>query len=231
MVSDDSQIHPQELADRLRQISYFNGLSRDALAELAQSAIWKRYATGEMIFLEDEPSSGLYYLQAGWVKALKLSLEGREQILRFIGPGEAFNELGIFANRPNPATAIALEPSEVWLVPQASFAQLLHHHPEFALRLMENLADRIAYLAGMVANLSLRPVISRLAQLLLDEAKDNVVSRPQWYTQSQLAARLGTVPDVVQRALSNLVTDGTIEVQRHQIRILDRPALEIVASG
>lgn len=41
----------------------------------------------------------------------------------------------------------------------------------------------------------------------------------------------GTVPDVVQRALSTLVSDGTIEVQRHQIRILDRPALEFIANG
>ena len=229
-MSIDLQIDPHHLVDRLRQVPYLTGLSNQALDEMADSAVWRRYATGEVIFLENEPSSGLYFLQSGWVKVVKLSTEGREQILRFIGPDEAFNELGILASRPNPATAMALEPSDIWLVPRATLTLLLSQHPEFAQRLMENLADRITYLVGMVANLSLRPVVSRLAQLLLDDAKDDILSRPQWYTQAQLAARLGTVPDVVQRALSSLVTDGVIEVQRHQIRILDRSALAIIAS-
>lgn len=227
---DETSITPYRLVDRLRQVPYLNGLREQALNEMADTAVLRQYSAGEVIFLENEDSSGLYFLQSGWVKVVKWSTEGREQILRFIGPDEAFNELGIFANRPTPATALALEPSQIWLVPRATLTRLLNQHPEFAQRLLENLADRIMYLVGMVANLSLRSVSSRLAQLLLDDAKDDILSRPQWYTQAQLAARLGTVPDVVQRALSGLVTDGIIEVQRHQIRILDRQALTIIAS-
>lgn len=219
------------MVERLRQVPYLNGLGDAALAEMAAATVRKRYATGEVIILEDEVSAGLYILHAGWVKVVKLSLEGREQVLRFIGAGEGFNELGIFSHRPTPATAIALEPSDVWIVPREAFSTVLREHPEFVERLLDNLADRITYLAGMVANLSLKPVVSRLAQLLLDEAKENVVSRPQWYTQSQLAARLGTVPDVLQRALSSLVNDGVIELQRHEIRILDRQALEAITGG
>lgn len=222
--------NPQNLVEHLRQVPYLNGLSDQVLTDIAQSAIGRRYNSGEIIFLENEPSTGLYYLQSGWVKVIRSSIEGREQILRFFAPGETFNELGILADQPNPATAVALEPCEVWLVPHQTLNQLLRDHPEFAQRLIQNLADRITYLVGMVANLSLKPVISRLAHLLLDEAQGDIVSRPQWYTQSQLASRLGTVPDVVQRALSSLVADGVIELQRHQIRILDRAALEHIAS-
>lgn len=229
-MNNQQGMRSQNLVLRLQQIPYFNGLNESTLSEIAQAAIERRYTSGEMIFSEGEVSLGLYYLQSGWIKVVKTSIDGREQILRFVGPEEAFNELGIFAERPNSASAIALESSDVWLVPHEILVRLLNKHPEFSIQLIENLANRIAYLVGMVADLSLRPVVSRLAQLLLDEAKDNVFARPAWYTQAQFAARIGTVPDVLQRALSGLVADEIIELQRQQIRILNRPALERIAS-
>ena len=58
------------------------------------------------------------YLQYGLLKALKVSPDGREQVLRFISAGEIFNEVGALAKRSDPATAIALEESGIWLIPR-----------------------------------------------------------------------------------------------------------------
>jgi CRP-like cAMP-binding protein len=90
---------------------------------------------------------------------------------------------------------------------------------------MANMADRIAYLAGLVADLSLHSVEVRLARLLLEEASDGALVRQSWMTQAELAARLGTVPDVLNRALRSLADLGLIRVDRRRITILDRPAL------
>lgn len=76
----------------------------------------REYEADQIVFLEGEACAGLYVVQNGWLKAIKLSPEGREQILAFVGPGEDFNVLGVFAGRPNPATVVTLEPSTVWLV-------------------------------------------------------------------------------------------------------------------
>ena len=92
------------------------------------------------------------------------------------------------------------------------------------------MAGRLLHLVSLVTDLSLRPITGRLARLLLEEAPDNLLLRPRWYTQAELAARLGTVPDVVQRALRNLEKDGLIEVKRREIRIVDRDALEEIAA-
>jgi CRP/FNR family transcriptional regulator len=81
-----------------------------------------------------------------------------------------------------------------------------------------------------VADLSLRSVTGRLASLLLSDATDDILHRPRWYTQSELAARLGTVPDVIQRALRSLEEAGVIQVQRHRIHILDRARLTEIAA-
>ncbi|NJN82420.1 MAG: cyclic nucleotide-binding domain-containing protein [Caldilineaceae bacterium] len=104
--------------DKFRAIAFLNGLDDATLLELAQGAVWREFASGAVLFLEGEAASAIYYLEFGWVKVMKSSTDGREQILRFLGPGETFNELGVFANKSNPATAMALETVGVWLIPR-----------------------------------------------------------------------------------------------------------------
>jgi CRP-like cAMP-binding protein len=106
---------------------------------------------------------------------------------------------------------------------------LLQERPEFARHVIARMAEHMLHLVSLVTDLSLRPVTGRLARLILDGSTGDVLERPRWYTQAELAARLGTVPDVVQRALRKLENDGLIAVDRRQIQILDRPALAEVA--
>ena len=211
--------------EHLRTVPYFAGLGAAALQELAGLATWHEYAPGALIFLEGEDNTGLYSVQAGWVKVVKFSLDGREQVLRYFGPGEVFNEISIFLTRPNPATAIALEQCVLWQLQRAALQPLLAAHPELLLLVMANMAERITYLAGMVADLSLHTVEVRLARLLLDAATYDTLARQSWLTQAELAARLGTVPDVLSRALRTLADAGLIHVNRREITILDRSSL------
>ncbi len=217
---------PATLQQKLSAIPFLRGLDAGLLASLAKAALWRAYPAGAILFLEGEAAAGLYQVHAGWVKVVKLSPEGREQVLRFLGPGEVFNEIGVFGNRPNPATAIALEPTGLWLIERAAVRHVLETHPAVALQVVERMADRVIELVGLVADLSLRTVEARLARLLLEQSAGDVVVRQRWATQSELAARLGTVPDVLSRAMRSLTEAGLIEVERQQVRIIDRPGLE-----
>ncbi|MCB0032695.1 MAG: Crp/Fnr family transcriptional regulator [Anaerolineales bacterium] len=219
----------EQFIQQLSKIPLFIELEDSFLRALAQASRWREYEAGEVVVLEGDAQPGLYYLQYGWLKAVKTSPTGREQILRFLEPGETFNEVGVFANQPNPATAIALEPAGIWLIPRAALIQLLQEKPKFAQHVIGKMAERMLYLVSLVTDLSLRPVTGRLARLLLDDAVDDILERPRWYTQIELAARLGTVPDVVQRALRSLEGEGLIAVDRRQIRILDRQTLAEIA--
>lgn len=219
-----------EFCDHLRKMVYFASLDVATLHELAALATWHEYAPGAVVFFEGEISTGLYSVHTGWIKVIKLSPDGREQVLRYFGPGEVFGEIGMFLARPNPATAIALEPSALWQLHRAALQPLLTAHPDLLLQVMANMADRIAYLAGMVADLSLHTVEVRLARLLLESAPEGAMVRQSWLTQSELAARLGTVPDVLNRALRTLAEAGLIHVDRRQITILDRAGLAARAS-
>ena len=221
---------PDHFVEQLQTNSLFAWLDEETLQTLAQDAFWREYSAGEVIVLEGESLPGLLYLQFGWIKVVKISPGGREQVLRFLEPGETFNEVGVFADQPNPATAIALEPAGVWLIRREKVLRLLQEDPAFSQYVIAKMAGRLLYLVSLVTDLSLRPITGRLARLLLEEATGDLLHRPRWYTQAELASRLGTVPDVVQRALRNLEKEGHIEVTRREIRIVDRDALEEIAA-
>jgi CRP/FNR family transcriptional regulator len=202
------------------------GLKPPALEQIARHAVRREYEEGQIVFLEGEPAVGLYVVESGWLKAIKLSSSGREQVLRVVGPGDAFNEVALFIESPNPATVVALEPASVVLIRREPLLQLLDEHPAIARIAAQQLAQRVLYLLTIIEDLSLRPVEARLARLLLEQAVAGVIHRRRWATQSEIAARIGTVPDVLSRAIRNLTEEGLIQVERHQIRILDPEGLK-----
>lgn len=213
------------LIEKLHVVPVFERLDVDILAVMARRAVWREYTAGAIVFLEGDTAQGFYYLHSGWLKEVRSSQEGREQILQYLGPGEIFNYMGIFVDRPNPATAIALEPAGVWLLQRKSFHSVLVTNPNLSLRVAEALADYVVHLVQLVSDLSLHTVEARLAQRLLEQAEADVVYRQRWATQAEMAARLGTVPDVISRALQKLEEEQLIRVERQQIWILNRERL------
>jgi len=222
--------NPDHIAAKtLTAVPYFAELDPATLETIAQTAIRRDYQAGQVVFWAGESCAGLHIVQEGWFKVVKLSADGREQVLRIVGVGETFAEIGVFADKPNPATVIALEPSTALVVRQDAILQLLDHHPGIARHILRNMAERVLHLVTLVEDLSLRTVEARLARLLLERATEGTLHRQRWATQTEMAARLGTVLVVLNRALHSLVAEGLIEVQRRQIKIIDREGLEAQA--
>ena len=214
----------------LSVVPYFADLDAATLEAISQTTMQLDYNAGQIVFLEGEACIGLYIVQSGWLKAVKLSPSGREQVLRFLGPGETFSEISVLAIAPNnPATVIALEPSSVLVVPRDMMLQLLDEHAGLARIIIQSLAGRVMHLVSLIEDLSLRSVEARLARVLLENASEGVVHRRRWATQAEMAARLGTVPDVLSRVLRGLVEEAVIQIERREIRILDPQRLETKA--
>ena len=213
------------LLKRLQAFEFLRGLDHETLATLAKSAVWKVFAPDAIVFWEGDTETNLYYLQYGSLKVLRTSPDGREQVLRFLDAGEIFNEIGVFAKRANPATAIALEESGVWLLPRQALEDILLAHPRTALQIMESMADRFISLVALTADLSLRTVEARFAKLLLEQAEGDMIERRRWTNQTEMAAHLGTVSDVLSRVIRELTKAGLIEIDKQYIHILDRAGL------
>lgn len=203
----------------------FASLDKPVVERLIARAYPKRYSPGEILCMEGDPAAGLFICKSGWLKAARISPSGREQIIRYFGPGETFNEAGAIAEAPVPATITALKDSEVLMVPPESLLSLLEDETGLAAALCRMLAERVRYLVSLVENLSLKPVEARVAGYLLAAEVDGEVPRAAWLNHAELAARLGTVPDVLGRVLRNFEKAGLVSATRRTIRILDAGGL------
>src|SRR5512139_2724584 len=224
----------------LRRVPYFAQLPERVLAALAAACVERRYDRGQVIFLEGEPCAGLHIVSVGEVNVFKLSPQGREQILHRFRPGDTFNDVAVLDGGPNPASAAAMTEAGLWVITRNEMQRLAQAHPALAWALLESIARRARHLVAMVEDLSLRSVKSRLARLLLAEADRGAkghasrmgeLDRSQMVTQAEMAARLGTVREMIGRALRELADDGLIKFDRHRIVIVDREGLVAVGEG
>ena len=208
----------------LRSLPYFRPLDEDTLASIALLAVRCAYQPDKVIFLEGEPCAGLFVVQTGHVKIYKASPEGREQILTIIGPHDSFNDVAVFDGGPNPASAQAMDATHVYVIERPALVRLFDRYPKLAQAVVAVLAARCRMLVGMVEDLSLRSVTGRLAKLLLDQAAQGQDAVP--LTRQQMAARLGTIREMVSRALRELEDEGLVSREGRQIVIADRAALQ-----
>ena len=214
----------------LKSVSYFSTLDESTFEVVSRSAIRRSYQPGQYILLAGEPSAGLLVIESGWLKVHIISNEGREQVLQTLGPGDSFSIINIFTGEPNRANVEALEQTVIWLVPREAMLRLLDKNPDFSKLVIQDLAARVNHLINLVEDLSLRSVESRLAKLLLEHAGDEILERQRWATQALMSNRIGTVPDVLNRALNKLAAEGLIQVTRNQIKILNRAGLTEIAN-
>lgn len=208
----------------LRHLPYFDRVTESTLSALGKQAVRFSFAPNEMIFLERDPSAGLWIIENGRVKAYKLSPDGQEYILRFFGPGNSFNDLAALDNAPNAASATAVTAVSAWVIPTAVFAAALQNNHELALAVLQGMVGRVRSLVGQVEDLALRPVTARLAHFLLEQIKDPALTHPA-VTRTLIANYLATTPESISRSLRVLETTGAIRFDRHQIIIVQPETL------
>lgn len=203
----------------LKQHPDFAHVSESALSELALQAGHRTFAANEMIFLEGEPSAGLWIVENGRVKAYKLSPDGQEYIMRFFGPGHTFNNLAALDGAPNPVSTMAVTDVSAWVIDTAVFSQALQADHELALAVLQGLVGRVRFVVSRMEDLALRPVTARLARFLLNQIENPSLKHPA-ITRALIASHLATTPESISRSLSVLEKAGAIRFDRHRIIIV-----------
>lgn len=216
------------IAEVLRKWPFFSELGEDELAEVASHVHERTFRCGEVILLEGEAPRAVYFIVHGQVRIYRLSPEGREQVLKRLGPGGAFNLVPVLDGGPNPSSAMAWTDVTVYAIERGHFVQMVREHPALAVAVLTDFAAKLRHITALVEDLSLRTVAARLAKLLLTQAAEEEAA-PRRMTQQEMAAQLGTVREVVGRALAELEREGLIRMERHRIVIVDRTGLEAKA--
>ncbi len=158
---------PSQWRDFLANTKLWQGLPDEQLDAIATIAIAKSYHKGEVIFVEGQEGSGFFVVRSGRVKVFKLSTEGKEQILEFFGAGEHFAEVPAFDGQSFPASATALEKTELLFFERDTFLDLLEQQPTIAINMLAVFARHLRRFARLIEDLSLKEVPGRLAAYLL----------------------------------------------------------------
>ena len=214
----------------------FAALTESEIAVLSARTAVRSYSAGEVLFSEGEPCSGLYLIASGRVRIFKVSPSGREQVLAVEDPGHSIAELPVFDGGSYPASASALEPSELLFVSRNDFRSVCLEHPEVALKVLQVVGARLRRLVRIVEELSFTTVRHRLIAWLLRQGRTQPGADRQPVislagSHQELASEIGTVRELVSRNLARLQAQGFISVDGREITILDQPGLEAELSS
>lgn len=220
-------IGQQEKLRTLKVNQYFRGLGDASLTKLAAHMSLRRFDRGEVLLWEGDPCSGLHIVEKGSIKLFRVSPQGRQYIVRVMQEGDTCNEVPAFDGGTNPVNVEALEETTAWVVDTEAVRSLMREDPFFMELIVENLTKMMRHLVHLVSEMAFYQVTHRLARLISELPDDELSGGANVrVTQDQLAARLGTVREVVARSLKELERSGAIRVENRRIRIDDADVLQ-----
>jgi CRP-like cAMP-binding protein len=218
------------VADALRAVVLFRGLSDEDRGRLVAVSVVKSYDRGETLFAEGDPSDFLYTILAGRVKVVKMLPSGKEVILEIFGPGDPVGAVVAYEGRPYPA--MAQEPTKCLLVRRSSFFALLETHPSLVRGYLLGLTQRIVELTRRIPEVAGGKVETRFAHLFLKladkmgrpSAEGVVIPMP--LSRQDLADLTGTTIETGIRVMSRWGKDALVRTDKDGFVLLDRAALE-----
>ena len=220
----------------MRKVPIFSSLERDDLISIASMIRHREYRKGETLFSEGDSFGALVIVNEGGVKAFKVTPDGREQILYVFSEGDFFGERNLFGKQTAAYTAQALEPVKTCSLTREDFQKLIHAHPDIALKIIEELEERMSHMESALQSMGVRNVDNRISALLLDFAGKYGTSVPEGVlirlplSREGMANYLGIARETVSRKLGQLESEGVVRsVSNKSILVLDRDALELSA--
>lgn len=225
------------MPDVLRHCPLFAGLKTEELVKIRAIAIPRQHGKKQILFTDGEEAKGFYVVLSGKVKIFKISPEGKEQILHIVTAPDAFAEAALFLEGTYPAFAETLSDCRLLFFPKRDFIRLIEKNPQLSVNMIVTLSQYLKRFAVLIEELSLKEVSSRIAKHLLDLALKSSKEGKSAHevvldlSKTQLALKLGTVSETLSRTLGKMKAKGMIDVRKNRILILNRDALEGLASG
>lgn len=211
----------------LKKSKLFNGFDDASLEKMLTAVSVKTISKGEILFYEKDLASAFYIVGIGKVKILKISPEGKEQILMIASEGDSFAEAAMFGGGVYPATAQAMTDGKILVINRDRFIAIIERNPAIALNLIARLSELLHKLNKLVEKLSLTDINTRLSYYFttIIEEKKIAENEPIIITLSEkktvLAALLGTIPETLSRSFKKLSEENIITVNGAEVTIVD----------
>jgi CRP/FNR family transcriptional regulator len=214
----------------LRSCQLFVGLPAADIEAIASFAVPKHLAKGEYLFREGSRSEGFYVVQKGAINVHRVNAAGKEQTIHLFVPIESFAEASLATDSGYPANARATEESTVLLVPKADFTALLARRPDLALRMLGSMSQHLRVLVGLLDDLTLKDIETRLANWLLNRCPKPLPNAQCEIeldrTKRVIAAEMGTTSETLSRTLAKFREQKLLRTNGKTITITNPRGLQ-----
>lgn len=217
--------------DELSQIPIFQKFTPPELDRLRGIVKRTRFRRDTVMFFQGDPSDSLHLIVAGSVKVYQTSEQGRERILKILGPREIVGELAMLDGQPRSASVAALDDAETLSISRRDFETLVAERPEILWKVVESLCERLRHTSGEMMEMSFREVPYRLLRVLAQLCDQHGQASPEGtriaikLTSTDLAGMVGTSREDVGRLLAQFQERGLVRLDRGQIVVPDPKAL------
>ena len=213
--------------DVVRNAPLFAALDDEAAGALMESMTTSHLERGDILFREGDQGDRLYVIGEGKIKLGRTSVDGRENLLAILGPGEMFGELSLFDPGPRTATATAIAETQLIGLGHEDLNSFLSGRPAVAAKLLAALARRLRRTNETLADLVFTDVPGRVAKALLDlstrfgrPAEDGILVAHD-LTQEELAQLVGASRETVNKALADFATRGWLKLEARAVVLTD----------
>lgn len=214
----------------IRLAPFFQGLPEVVVEKATAHVVMRSHPANQVILLENDWGSSVYFILNGWVKIRTYNLDGKEVTLNILGKGELFGEMAPLDEVPRSTDVITLAPTVIGNMPAQDFVNLLNTEPQSGIRLAQLMARRLRQVNRRL-RLRESDSTSRVADILLFLA-DGQGKKSLKGTEipnlphRELSSLSGLARETVTRVLSKLEKKGLIERDRDILTIPDTHALE-----
>jgi CRP/FNR family transcriptional regulator len=226
-----------QATELLRDVPLFRNLSDDVTGQLENRATIKRLEEGETYFQAGQAPRNVSVVLTGQVKLYRVNRAGKEQVFAYLKPGDVFG-LSVLTDPSAalPMSAVARAHSEVAELDVNIMRDALKREPQFMLAVLGEQSRRLRKMTDLADQLSLKDAHNRLARWLdhhINQTQpeagegDFMIVLP--YTQSEIAAQIGTVREVVSRGFSRMEKEGMLRASGKRVTVLSRRKLRAMA--
>src|SRR5690242_779355 len=224
MAQDTKKAAIGERTQTLKAVPFFTQLTDKELDVVRSVATEKHFPKNAVVLTEGEMGDSLYMIQTGKVKVFIGDEEGREIILKILGPGAFFGEMSMIDKQPRSASVTTIEPSTFLVLTHAGFERCVDQQPRIGNLVMRMLAQRVREADRKIGTLALMDVYGRVASTLLELSvyNDGKLMVGEKLSQQDLANMVGASREMVNRILKDLSDRGFISIESKAITIINR---------
>lgn len=209
-----------------QEFTFWDKLTDEEKKQIQDSAQCRTYRENQMVSGSDSDCLGMFFVCSGTIRVYLLSEDGKEATVRRIHKGELCMVSGscMLSTVPFDVQIDAESESEVLILPSPMLKNIMEHNIYVENFIYKNMNESFSDMIAAVQKMLFASLEQRLAGFLLDESV-RAKSMEIHMTQEQIARAIGSAREAVSRTLKQMVKEGSVELFRGGVRILDKKRL------